>query len=135
MAIAIKEFTARQAYRDLTQTFTDSGRLGKIVNCPQCSTAYVLYFGGRLNEQEATEFLEKALPRCCPEHKGWLAFEEDLPVCAEDHHMRVQEVINRLQHEAEADYAAAQINGPDRERLIVSAKQREAEINELRNEM
>ena len=84
MAIPIKEFTARQAYRDLTQTFTDSGRLGKIVNCPQCGSAYVLYFGGRLNGQEATEFLEKGLPRCCPEHKGWLAFEEDLPVCAED---------------------------------------------------
>ena len=135
MAIAIKEFTARHAYRDLTQTFTDRGRVGKIVHCPQCGTAYVLYFGGLMDEQEATTLLEGALPRSCPEHTGWFSFEEDWPVLLVDHRNRVQEVINRLQREVEADYAAAQINGRDREHLILSAQRKEGEIKELRQEV
>ena len=135
MAIAIKELTARHAYPDLTQTFTDKGRYGKIVNCPQCGFGYLLYFGEKLNEQEATELLEKTLPGSCPEHTGWLSFDEDMPVLTGEHRKRVQQAITRLQHDADADNAAAQINDRDRERLILSAKQKEGEIKELRQEL
>jgi len=133
MAVAIRELTARCAYSDLTRRFADKGRRGKLVNCPQCSCGYLLYFGDVLDEQEATERLQQALPKCCPEHKGWLAFDEEPPVSDAEHRRMMQEAIERLQRDVDAEHEAAQSNsGHNRERLILSAAQKQGEINELK---
>lgn len=135
MAIAIKLLTAKHAYGDLTRKFTDSGRTGKIVNCPHCGMEHLLYFGQQVEEQTATTALEEHLRKTCPEHAGWWAFEESAPVLPTDHKNRVKQAIEKLKSDAGRELEGAQIHGGTREFLILSASQKEGEIRELEEEL
>jgi hypothetical protein len=135
MALAIKSFTARLAYRDIIQSLAHSGRLGKTVRCPKCGVEYVLYYGERIVEADTTQWLQEELKRICPAHTGWLSSEEVLPVKAEEHRERIERTISILQRELDAIRAAAQAPNNVRERLILSGGQEEAQITELRQEL
>ena len=136
MAIAIKSSTAKQAYQDMIQAFSDAGRLGKTVNCPNCGEEYVLYYGERIDEDEAIAWLVENMPRACPSHRGWLALDEASPTSAEEHRRRVETAITPLQHTVDTETAAAtQALGIERERLILSYSEKEATIRELRQEL
>ena len=135
MALAIKSFTARLAYRDIAQSFSDRGLRGKICRCPNCGVEYVLYYGQRTVKTDATDWLEQEMRGICPAHTGWLSSEEALPVTLEEHRQRVERAIRILQRELEGIAAAAQAPASVRERLILSAGEKEAEIKELRQEL
>jgi hypothetical protein len=136
MAFAIKTFTANHAYKDMTTALADQGRPGKTVSCPNCGEEYVLYYGQRLQEDEATTWLAGRLRAECPAHIGWLALEEAIPVSPEDHRRRIERSIAALRQRLDAETAtAAHAHQSERDRLLLSAAQSEGEINELREEL
>jgi hypothetical protein len=79
--------------------------------------------------------LQGVLRGICPAHIGWLAVDEQ-PVPPEDHRRRIERAIAILrQHVAAEGAAAARALGDERDRLILSATRKEAEIRELREEL
>jgi hypothetical protein len=129
MALAIKTLTAKHAYGDITTAFTDGGRPGTMENCPTCGAQFVLYYGQRLEEDAAIAWLQAVLRGICPAHIGWLAVDEQ-PVPPEDHRRRIERAIAILrQHVAAEGAAAARALGDERDRLILSATRKEAEIS------
>ena len=136
MAVAIKSFVAKHAYKDITAALTDKGRKGKLLNCSNCNEEYVLYYGEQLSEQEATAWLTEKLPTLCHAPKGWLTLNEEAPVSPDEHRRRIEQAITVLQRQVDAESAAAQtLLGSERERLILSYSQKEGEVNELRLEL
>jgi hypothetical protein len=136
MALAIKTLTAKHAYGDITTAFTDGGRPGTMENCPSCGAQFALYYGQRLEEDAAIAWLQGVLRGICPAHNGWLAVDEQPPVPREDHRRRIERAIAILrQHVAAEGAAAARTLGDERDRLILSATRKEAEIRELREEL
>ena len=72
----------------------------------------------------------------CLAHNGWLAIDEQPPVTPEEHRRRIERAIALLQQQMDAERAAcARALGNERERLILSAAQKEGEIRELREEL
>lgn len=136
MALAIKTLTAKHAYGDITTAFTDRGRPGTRENCPTCGAQFVLYYGPQMEKDAATAWLEGMLPGICPAHNGWLAVDEQPPVPPEDHRRRIERAIAILRQRVDAEgAAAARALGDERDRLILSATRKEAEIRELREEL
>ena len=135
MALAIKSFTARRAYRGITQHFSDRGRVGKTAFCPTCEVEYVLYYGQRKAEADTSIWLETELRRICPAHTGWLSWDETAPFTVEQHRQCIERAIGVVQRELEAVTAVAKAPASVRERLIFSGAEKEVEINELRQEL
>jgi len=137
MALAIKSFTARHAYRDLTLIFTDRGRTGRAVNCPRCGEEHVLYYGPQVDEAAAMAWVTPELLRTCGNHTGWLSHSEAPPVTTAEHRQRIGRAIVDLQRHMEAQDAAAQtcLPGPERDGLILASERTQGEINELREEL
>ena len=96
MALAIKSFTARRAYRGITQHFLDRGRVLKTVFCPTRRIEYVLYYRQRTAEADTSIRLETELRRICPTHTGWLSWEETPPFTVEERSMQRAQILENI---------------------------------------
>ena len=136
MALAIKKFTAEQAYKDVTLRFTDAGRTGAIVHCPDCGEEHLLYYGPEMTEGEAIAWLEDTLRKLHPDHRGWLSHDEKIPFSNEDHRRRIEDAIGDLQRQVQVEQEAAQRTlGEERNRLIGSYSRKQGKIRELTEEL